>query len=804
VTDELGRTVRSLTRRPGVGVVVVLTLALGIGASTAIFTVLDAVLLRPLPYADSGRLVAIFTHEVRKGALRNPSSPADFLEWKRQSRTLDDMTAAHPWSPVLTGRGQPEPIPALKATPELFTLLGQKAALGRTFSGSDDGAEEDVVVLSDRLWRSRFGADPAIVGQSLTLDGRPYTVAGVTPPGFSFPPFWATDALMWTPLRLGAADQADDSHYLRVFARLRPGVSLADARSELDVVERRLAAARPLSHSGMEANVEPLREPVVSDVRPALLLLAGAVALVLLIACANVASLLLAQGARRGRDLALRAALGASRGRLVGHQLREALLLAVLGGALGLALAALGVSALRHLSPDGFPRLGEVRLDARVVAFDLVLSVLTAALAGLVPALRGSRVDLVSALKAGDRASRGGGRRLTDLLVVAEFALAMVLLLGAGLLARSFLKLLDPAPGFEAASLLTAQVSFSASPLGDPSRQGPFLDDLLARVRQVPGVETAALVNHAPIAGDTWSLSFAVEGRPSAPENPPQAVFRVASADYLRGMGIRLVRGRGFAADASREVLVNQALARRYLADGHAVGHRLRPGGHDARGPWLTVVGVFADVRQRELTAPVDPEIVFPYSDNPTTWYRATTLLVRTPVDPQSLAEAIKAAVWTIDPSLPVTRVRPMTAVLAGAIGAQRENAVLLGLFAGVALLLAGVGIYGVMAYAVARRTAEIGVRMALGAHAGRVFGSVVGRGLALGARGALVGLLGAYALWRALSASLSGLLFEVQPSDPLVLAGVPLLLLLAAATACALPAWRAARVDPVTALRQD
>jgi predicted permease len=792
-----------------VALVVVLTLSIGIGANAALFSVVDAVLVRPLPYRDPGRLVAVFTNEVRRGDRRAPSSPADFLEWKRQSRALESMTAAHPWSPVLTGRGQPEPIPALKATGELFALLGAEAALGRTFSGSDREAGEDVVVLSDRLWRSRFGADPRVVGQALTLDGRPYVVAGVMPPGFAFPPFWATEASMWTPLRLTAADRANDARFLRVFARLRPGKTLAEARAELDVVESRLAADHPASHAGIDLSVEALREPVVSGVRPALLLLMGAVAFVLLIACANVASLLLAEGLGRQREVALRAALGASPGRLVGQQLRESLLLATVAGALGLALASLGTGALRGLAPAGFPRLDQLHMDGRVAMFGILLSVLTGVATGLVPALRGSRIDLVDALQTGDRSPRGARpHRAHDLLVVGELALALVLLTGAGLLTRSLLHLLEPRPGFRPDGLLTASLSLSASPFGEPERQVPFFEDVLTRVRALPGVDEAAFVNHVPIAGDTWGTSFTVEGRPEPADDLPNAVFRVATPGYLRTMGIPLDRGRVFRAAAAsgtvREVLVNETLARRYWPGGDAVGGKIHPGGPGSPEPWLTVVGVFADARQSGLAEKVRPEIVFPYSGNPAPWYRSSTLLVRTRLDPLALAEAVKQRVWAVGPDVPVTHVQAMTDVLSEAVGRQRASALLLGLFAAVALFLSAVGVYGVMSYAVSRRTAEIGIRMALGAPPSRVFADVVGRGLALSAIGAGIGLVLALGLSRALVALPPDLLFEVSPTDPATFASVALLLLAVGLLACAVPAWRASRVDPLLALRQE
>jgi putative ABC transport system permease protein len=782
--------------------VVVLTLAIGIGANTAIFSVVNAVLLRPLPYREADRLVAVFSHETRKGERRNPTSPADYLEWKKGSGALEEMTAAHPWSPVLTGRGQPEPIPGLRATPGLFALLREEAALGRVFAAG--GSSEDVVVLGHRLWRSRFGGDPAIVGSSLALDGKPHTVVGVMPPGFRFPPFWATEAQMWSPLRLNAEDESRRARFLRVFARLRPGASLSRARAELDVIGRRLEEAHPRSNAGIAVNVEQLHEPVVSSVRPALLVLFGAVGCVLLIACANVASLLLAQGSSREKEVALRAALGASRGRLVAQLLVESAALALVGGLFGLWLAGAGIDALRALSPEGFPRLEEIRLDGAAVAFSLLLALVTGLASGVVPALRGSRLDLTTALKQGDRSARSDRHGLNDVLVVGQFAVALVLLVGAGLMTRSFVRLLHPAAGFREEGLLTMSLSFSNSPAAEGVRQNALFDAILTRVRALPGVEAAALVNHVPIAGDTWGLTFSVDGRPHPADDPPGATFRVATPDYLRSMGIPLLRGRSFGdedrAETAGVVLVNRTLAHRFWPDGEAVGKRIRQGGPDSTAPWMTVVGVFGDTRQSGLTEPIKPEIVFPYVHNPVSWYRSTTLVVRTRALPSSLAEAVKAQVWAVEPDLPVTQVRPMTQVLAEAVGQERYNALLLAAFAAAALVLAAVGIHGVTAYQVSRRTREIGIRMALGARVGGVFRMVVGRGLALSGLGAALGLLGALALSR----SLSGLLFGVSPTDPITYAAITVLLLAVSLAACSVPALRAARVDPLVALRSE
>jgi predicted permease len=797
---DLEQTVRSLSRRPGFVATVVLTLGLGIGISTAVFSVVNGVLLRPLPYREADRLVALFTHETRRGQRRNPSSPADFLEWKRQSRALEDMTAAHPWSPVLTGHGQPEAIPALKATPGLFGLLRAEAALGQVW---ESRAEEDVVVLSDRLWQRRFGADPHIVGQALTLDGKPYVVAGVMPPAFQFPPFWMVGAEMWTPLRLTAQDETNSDRFLRVFARLRPGAGLEQARSEMDLVGRRLAETGPEDHAGAEVNVEALQEPVVSQVRPALLALLGAVAFVLLIAGANVTSLLMARGLGREKEVVLRAALGAGRLRILGLLLTETMALSLLGGLLGLGLAGLGIEALRVVGPRDLPRLDEIRLDGRVVGFGLLLSLATGFVSGLAPAVRALRSDLTSALKRGERMTGAARHPLHDALVVAQFALAVVLLVGAGLLTKSFLRLLHPDPGFRTERLLTMSIALSGSPFAEPAQQPVFFEEVLGAARRVPGVIDVALVNHLPIAGDTWGTRFSVEGR-AAEHDPPAATFRVASPGYLETMGIPLLSGRPFTAEdqpeSPRAVLVNETLARHYWPGKEAAGQRIREGGPESTEPWLTVVGVVGDTRQSSLTEPIRAEIVFPYAQNPVAWFKATTLVIHTQSDPWSVAEAVKRQIGAIAPDLPLAQVQSMKQVLSQAVSQERFAALLLGGFALIAVVLAAIGMYGVMAYVVRARTREIGIRMALGARAGAVFARVVGRGLLLSGTGAGLGLLGAFAATRVLSAWL----FGVSPTDPAVFAGVLLVLLFVSGLASALPARRAAHVDPLVALRDE
>jgi putative ABC transport system permease protein len=799
--QDLEHGLRRLRQSPGFTLVAVATLALGIGATTAIFGVVDGVLLRPLPYREPERLLALFAHETARDERRSPTSPAAFLEWRGTSRTIEGLTAAHPWSPVLTGRGHAEELRGLKATPGLFDLLGVPPLLGLP-SAADAGSAE--VVLGHALWQRRFGGDPGIVGQSLVLDGRSYRVAAVMPPPFRFPPFW-TEAELWVPLAFTEEQRAGHQRFLRVFGRLRPGATLEEARAEMKVVGERLAAEWPRSNADVRVNVEALREPVVSRARPALLVLGGAVVLVLLIACANVASLLLAQGCAREKEAAIRTALGASRARIVRERLAESVALALLGGLLGLGLARLAVRALAAAGPVGLPRAEEIAVDGRVSAFALALSVLAGLVSGLLPALRSSRPSLAPALKEGARLAGAGSRhRLHDLLVVGEFALALVLLVGAALLAQSFARLLRPETGFRAEGLLTVGLSLSGSPRAEGVRRPAALAEIEEAVRGLPGVEEAAFVNHVPIGGDTWRTGFAVEGRPPAdPEDPPRAVMRTVTAGYLGAMGLPLVDGRGFdgreRADSERVVVVNRTLARRFWPDGSAVGGRVRLGRADSDAPWRTIVGVFADARQADPVEPAQPEILFPYGQDPVGWYTGTTLVVRARTGARALADGVVGRVRSTAPEVPVTRVRTMPELLSDVVAADRFGAALMGVLSIVALALAAGGIYGVMAHAVGRRSHEIGVRLALGARPREVQAMVLRDGLRLGILGATAGLVGAVLL----SGLLKGLLREVSPTDPATFAAAGLFLLAVAAVASSLPARRAARLDPSAILRE-
>jgi len=804
LAQDLGYALRLMRKSPAFTAAIVLTLGLGIGANTAIFTVLDAVLLRPLAYPDSDRLVAIFLTETRAGATRAPTSPANYLDWKARSRTVDQMTAAHPWRPTLTGDGRPEPIPGLKASASLFDLLGVRPAIGRAFN-LDDGRPggDHVVVLGHALWARRFGGDAGVIGRRITLDGEPYTVVGVMPPGFMFPPFWATDAEFWAPLAFDAETAGDrGARFLRVFGRLRPGAERAAARAELAAIGATLAGEHPGENAGTAVSLESLYEPVVSGGRPVILTLASAAGLVLLVALVNVSNLLLARATARRRELALRAALGAGRARILRQLLTESVLLGLAGGAAGLLLAIWGVRAIVALAPAGLPRLSEVAPDPRALGFALVLSLATGVVFGIAPAWRSSRADLRAVFEDGER---GGGDtralRRRDALVVIEVALAVMLGVGAGLLARSFVALVTLDPGFASERRLTAAVGFAGTPFADPARQPAFFQEVLDRVEALPGVRRAALVNHLPLGGDIWGSRLTIDGAPAPPPGEePSATQRVAGPGYFETMGIRLVRGRSFTRDDRAAALVNETFAQLYLPGSDPVGRRVKLGGASSDRPWLTIIGVYRDTRQWRLADALQPEIYLPYAINPVAWWTQTTLVIETGVEPRSLAASVEAAVWAIDPDLPVSPIRTMDEILAGEVVGSRFAATLVGLFALLALVVATVGVYAVLSFTVARRTRELGVRVALGARRGQVFGLVLGRGLWLVAAGLVAGLAGAAAGARYVST----LLFGVTAIDPATYATIAATVLIVAAAASAIPARRATKVDPMVALRAE
>ena len=797
---------RTLARTPAFTTAAVLALALGIGANAAIFSVVDAVILRPLPYGNPERLAVILHDD------DGPVSAANFADWRSRSRSFESMGAAEYWTPNATGVGEPEKLWALHVTPSVFPLLGITPLLGRTFLAEEGerGAEHEVV-LGYSLWQRRFGGDPRIVGESITLDGAQYAVVGVMPRDFKFAPFWATKAELWAPLVVDAS-RSREANTLRVFARLAPGVSLAQARAEMATITARLEREYPGTNRGI--TVQSLKDKVVGDIRPALLVELGAVSFVLLIACANVAHMLLARAAARRKELALRTALGASRARVIRQLLIESLLLALLGGGGGLLLAMGGMRALLALAPAGIPRIETIGLDARALLFLLVVSLLTGVGFGLVPALRASATDLNDALKEGGRGSAEGiGRnRFRSVLMASEFALALILLVGAGLMIRSFIALRAIDPGLDPHNVLTMVVPVAGSSEAAPEKRAIFYEQLLQRVQSLPGVVSASAINHLPLAGDEWGRTFHVEGRPLAQRgDAPEATYRVVFPGYFRTMDIPLLRGRdvgeGDNLDAPAVVVVNEFLANRYWPGEDPIGKRITLDDPKRDSvSWITVVGVVKNAIQGDWTASEHEEIYLPFLQNRSylegegAHLAYQTLVIRTSSEAAALAPAVRKAVWSLDSNLPVSEVQTMDAVVARATAQQRFNLFLLAIFAAVALVLAAVGIYGVMSYSVSRRTHEIGLRMALGARPGDVVGIVVGQAMLLAVIGACVGFVGALALGRFMSSFLYG----VQPSDPLTFLAMSIVLGVVALAASYIPARRATRIDPLLALRHE
>ncbi len=797
---------RMLLKNPGFTVVAVLALALGIGANTAIFSVVNAVLLRPLPYRNADELVVILHFG------QGPVAPANYLDWRSQNHAFEAMGAAEYWTPNLTGVDKPEYLWALHVTSDIFPLLGVHPLMGRVFLPQEDQrGREDEVVVSYRLWQRRFGGDARIIGMPITLDGEKYTVIGVMPRDFKFAPFWATKAELWAPLALSDRAADRDANSLRVFARLKPGVTLDQARAEMAMITGRLEKEYP--GSNRDITVLPLKEKVVGNIRPALFLLLGAVGFVLLISCANVAHMLLARAAARRKEVAVRTALGAGRSRVILQFLTESLLLALLGGGGGLVLALCGTRVLVALSPAGIPRVDTISLDSHVLLFMLAVSFFTALGFGLVPALQASAVNLNDSLKEGGRGSTEGIRRnrLRSALVASEFALALILLVGAGLMMRSLLALQAIDPGFNPRHLLTMVVTVTGSEAGQPSHRAPYYQQLLEQVRTLPGVRSASAINHLPLAGDLWTRNFLIEGRPvPRPGEAPEVVYRVVLPGYFNTMNIPIVRGRDVneTDDSSSPgvLVVNEALARYCWPGENPLGKRITLGDALEGARWMTVVGVAKDSKQDDWAATPYIEVFLPYPqahdylNDMHSRASYLTLVVRTNGNPALLTSAVENAAWALDKNVTISSVQTMEQVVADATAQPRFYLFLLGTFAAIALILAAVGIYGVMSYSVARRTHEIGVRMALGAEKSDVLKLVTGQGMILALVGTAIGLAGALLLTRLMSS----LLYGVGASDPLTFAVVPVVLIGVAVLASYIPARRAAKVDPMVALRHE
>lgn len=795
---------RSLLRKPLFSAVVVTVLSLGIGANTAIFTVVYAVLLRPLPYDDPERILMITETDGSGG--QTWVAPADYIDWEQQSQSYEAIAAMRWWSANLSGGSEPERIQGALVTTSIFQVLGVQPILGRSFL-PEEGREGqgNVVVLSYGLWQRRFGGDPDIVGKAASFNGISRVIVGVMPDEFTLPLLNIRQAPIhteaWAPLSMPTSYwQARGSHQLRVIARLRPGVKRGQAQEEMSAIADRIGNLYPNSNRQVGAIVTPLHERLIGDIRPALFVLLFAVGFLLLIACANVANLLLARAAERQKEMAIRAALGASRFQLVRQLLCESLILALVGGCLGLLLALWGTDTLIALSPQNVLRLQEINVDQNVLLFTLMLSMLTGIIFGIAPALQLSRPDLNLSLKDGSNFGLSLSRqRLRSTLVTAEIALSLVLLIGAGLLIKSFLRIQAVNPGYDGENVLTMQISLPFSKYPEANQHAQFYQQVIERVAALPGVQSTAATTTPPLAGSINTSTFLIEGRE---EKSPSEEMAVVTPDYFRTMGITLLKGRGFSeqdnAQAPGVIIISRSMANRHWADDDPIGKRIKLEGPEEQ--WRSIIGIVEDVKQERLEAEAIREYYLPYLQDP--WFLSSTmtLVIRTDSAALNLASAVRNEIHAVDKDMPVYNIRSMEDIYSLAVAGRRFNTLLLGVFAAVALILAAVGIYGTISYAVTQRTREIGIRMALGAQAADVLKMIIGQGVLHITVGVLIGLSSALVLTRLMES----LLFGVSAIDLQAFLGVSLLLTAVALVACYIPARRASRIEPLAALRHD
>ncbi|HSB12422.1 MAG TPA: ABC transporter permease [Blastocatellia bacterium] len=797
ILQDIRYGVRTLLKNRGFTAIAVLALALGVGANTAIFSVVNAVLLRPLAFEQSDRLVMVWEKRMQLGRVRNSVSPPDFADWRAQNQVFEDMAAYVNQGFNLGASAEPERIQGSGVSPSLFSILRAQPPLGRFFAPDEDKpGSNPVVIISSGLWQRSFASDPEIIGKTIKLSDRPHTVIGVTAPDFVFP---NRRTEVWVPLMLSPDDANNrGGHNLTVVARLKPGVDLQQAQADMESIAAQLEQQYRVN-TGHGVNVFSLYEEVVAGARPALLVLLGAVAFVLLIACANVANLLFARSAVRQKEIAIRTALGAKRSRVVRQLLTESMLLALAGGLIGVLLALWGLDLLLAVGENSIPRAKEIKLDGWVLGFSILVSVATGLIFGLLPALQASKPDLNEALKEGGRSGSAGFRRnrTRSLFVIAEVAICLVLLIGAGLMIRSFARLLNIGPGFNPENVLAVNVAPSGSQYRDAASIGNYYQQALARLSSVPGVQSAAAVAALPMAGNFGGRYFSIEGRPPQPAGQGfNANINLATPGYFKTMNIPLLEGRDFddrdALGAPDVVILNSETVRRFWPDESPIGQRV-----SVDNSMRTVVGVVGDVKQSGLDIDTRPEMFYPCYQMPVPF---ATFVVRTSGGPAATASAVRDAMQEVNRELPLYNIKTVNEVLSDSVAPRRLNMLLLGILAGLALVLAAVGLYGVISYSVSQRTREIGIRMALGASHKSVLRLVVGHGMVLALIGVAIGLIASFFLTRLMST----MLFGVSPTDPITFAAISVLLIAVSAVASLVPARRAMKVDPMVALRYE
>lgn len=813
--QDLRYGIRVLLKSPGFTLIAVLTLALGIGATTAIFSVINFALLRPLEYRNPDQLVMVWEQNMKRGWNQSPTSFANFVDF-RKAATNVDLAAFTDANFNLTGGDQPERVVGQRVSANLFSVLGNNPFRGRWFAPQEDQPGSGrVVILSYGLWQRTFGANPNLVNQTVQINGQPYTVIGVMPADFKFPPSFSANvagaedtiknADLWVPLTTDDVPLVRDIRDLKMVGRLRGGVTPQQAKAELDAIASGLDQQYPEVNGGLQTVALPLHQQVTGDISLALWVLMAAVGLVLLIACVNVANLLLAKATGRQKEIAIRTALGATRTRIVRQLLTESLLLGLFGGLLGLVFAILGAKGLIALATINIPRLQDFSFDRRALLFALTIALLTSLVFGLVPAIDASKPNLNEALKEGGRSADGGSARnkLRSILVVLEIALAVVLVTASGLMFMSFVRLQRVNPGFNPANLVTLEIELPKVKYAEAPQQGLFEQQLLQKIRAVPGVVNAATVDNLPFSGNAFNSSFTIEGRPvpTATTERPRAYYRAISPDYFSTMGIQMVRGNQFSdrdtADVQGVAIINDVAARKYWPGEEPLGKKIKRGRPESKNPWVTIAGIVASGNQNSLRETGQPEIYTPYLQNTTPKF---TLVARTSSQPSLIVPTIRQEIWAADRELPISNMQLMDELISKSVAQPRFYVILLSVFAGLALVLAAVGVYGVMSYSVTLRTRDIGIRMALGARPIDIFKHTLGQAFIL----ALIGLGIGIALAIASTRVMNSLLYEISTTDPRTLGATSVILLAVALLASYLPARRATKVDPMVALRHE